>query len=154
MSRLGFALAMLAVVAAAAWAYNVNYQTKMALARVDRLHRQIAAEREAVEVLRVEWAYLNAPERLKQLVAMSNDRLELMPMTPQHFEDVAAIPFPPKASPLVAAEPAPGPEGLPGPPALVEAMPEPPLVITERVAAAAITAMPLPAPRPANWSAR
>lgn len=152
MSRLGFALAMLAVVAAAAWAYNVNYQTKMALARVDRLHRQIAAEREAVEVLRVEWAYLNAPERLERLVAMNNDRLELMPMSPQHFEDVAAIPFPPNPAPVVVPEPAPEAELPPDPPALVEAVPEPPLVISERVAAAG--AMPPPAPRPAGWSAR
>jgi hypothetical protein len=147
MSRLGFALAMLAVVAAAAWAYNVNYQTKMALARVDLLHRQIAAEREAVEVLRVEWAYLNAPARLARLVAMNDDRLELMPMTPQHFEDVAAIPFPSNPAPEVPAEPA---SAVPVP---AEAMPEPPLVISERKAATG-GGMPLPAPKPASWSAR
>ena len=64
MTRLGFALSMIAVVATAAWAYHVNYRTKTVLGQVDRLRSQIAAEREAVEVLRVEWAYLNAPARL------------------------------------------------------------------------------------------
>lgn len=146
MSRLGFALAMLAVVVAAAWAYNVNYQTKTALARVDRLHARIAAEREAVDVLRVEWAYLNAPDRLARLVAMNNDRLDLVPMGPQHFDEVAAIPFPPNPAPQAPDEPE------AEAPALVEAAPEAPPVISERAAAApADNAIPLPAPRPASW---
>ena len=159
MSRLGFALAMLAVVAAAAWAYNVNYQTSMALDRVDRLRSEIAAEREAVEVLRVEWAYLNAPERLARLVAMNNDRLDLVPMSPQHFDEVAAVPFPPNPAPELPAETpadAPEPEGPAAPesPALVEAAPPPPPVIPGRTASdgtAIGAAIPLPAPRPASW---
>jgi len=160
-SRLGFALAMLAVVAAAAWAYNVNYQTKMALARVERLHAGIAAEREALEVLRVEWAYLNAPDRLARLVAMNNDRLDLVPMGPQHFDEVAAVPFPPNPPPQPpaddpaadpASEPASDPAatvaaaGLPSE-APSEAPPEPPLLVSGEAAAA----MPLPTPRPASW---
>lgn len=158
MKRLGFALAMLAVVAAAAWAYNVNYQTKMARARVDRLHARIAAEREALEVLRVEWAYLNAPDRLARLVAQNNDRLDLVPMGPQHFGEVAAIPFPPNPPPQPSAEPE------RAAPALVEVTPEaeagtagqtapePPLVVSERTAA--VGGVPLPAPRPASWRAQ
>ena len=181
MSRLGFALAMLAVVAAAAWAYNVNYQTKMALGRIDGLRAEIAAEREAVEVLRVEWAYLNAPDRLARLVAMNNDRLDLVPMGPQHFDEVAAVPFPPNPAPQPAPEAE--PEAPPaGPAALVEApppesaspehaspepaspepaasdpaatTPEPPLVISGRADPAAGSAIPLPAPRPAAWRPR
>jgi hypothetical protein len=157
-SRLGFALAMAAVVAAAAWAYNVNYQTKMALARVDGLRAEIAAEREAVEVLRVEWAYLNAPDRLTRLVAMNNDRLDLVPMGPQHFDEVAAVPFPPSPAPELPGK-APGePTGAPDPeapdsPALVEATPEPPLEISGRTASAG-AAIPLPTPRPASWRSR
>jgi hypothetical protein len=96
MNRFGFALSMFAVVATAAWAYHVNYRTKTVLGQVDRLRSQIAAEREGVEVLRVEWAYLNAPDRLARLVALHNDRLGLEPMGPQHFDEVAAIPFPPR----------------------------------------------------------
>lgn len=160
MSRLGFALAMVGVVAAAAWAYNVNYQTKTALGRVDRLRAEIAAEREAVEVLRVEWAYLNAPDRLARLVALNNDRLELMPMGPAHFEEVAAVPFPPNPAPQ-PSEPAPG-VPAPGPlflveapaPAASEAAPDPPLVISGRTGPIMGDAFPLPAPRPAAWRAR
>ncbi len=107
MTRLGFALSMIAVVATAAWAYNVNYRTKTTLGRVDGLRSRIAAEREAVEVLRVEWAYLNAPDRLARMVAQHNDLLRLGPMGPLHFGDVAAVPFRPRA-PGSAPDPAPG----------------------------------------------
>ncbi|HSF94812.1 MAG TPA: hypothetical protein VLA52_07275 [Thermohalobaculum sp.] len=98
MSRIGFALSMAAVVAAASWTYHINYRTKLALERIDDLRAGIAAEREATNILRVEWAYLNRPERLRRLVEASNDQLQLEPMGPQHFDDVAAVPFPPRPS--------------------------------------------------------
>jgi cell division protein FtsL len=94
MNRLGFALAMFAVVASAAWAYHINYRTKTALARVDALREQISAEREALEVLRVEWAYLNAPDRLADLVRRQNKMLGLVPLSPANFDEVASIPYP------------------------------------------------------------
>lgn len=146
MSRLGFALAMLAVVAAAAWTYHVNYETKLALNRVDRLRAAIAAEREAVEVLRVEWAYLNAPDRLARLVAMNNDRLGLVPMGPSHFGEVAAVPFPPR--PPLSPPAGETPDVIPAEPP--ETAPAPPLVISE-LAAPVAPGIPVPAPRPAGW---
>lgn len=150
MSRLGFALAMLGVVAAAAWTYHINYETKQALTRVDRLRAEIAAEREAVEVLRVEWAYLNAPDRLARLVARNNDRLGLVPMDPGHFGDVAAVPFPPR--PPLSAPPAEDiPEGLPAEPP--EAAPEEPLLVSE-LAASVAPGLPVPVPRPGEGRAR
>ncbi len=136
MTRLGFALSMIAVVATAAWAYHVNYRTKTALGQVDRLRSQIAAEREAVEVLRVEWAYLNAPDRLALLVAQHNDLLGLEPMGPQHFDEVAAIPFPPRT-------PGPAPDGVAR---AREA--EMVVVISEPVSP---VSGPVPIPRPVGW---
>jgi len=140
MNRLGFALAMIAVVATATWAYNVNYRTKTTLGRVDRLRSQIAAERESVEVLRVELAYLSAPDRLARMVAQHNDRLGLVPMGPLHFGDVAAVPYPPRE---------PGPAL--GPP-LGDVTPqteaEADFVISEPVPQ---VSWPLPMPRPAGW---
>ncbi len=149
MTRLGFALSMIAVVATATWAYHVNYRTKTTLGRVDRLRGQIAAEREAVEVLRVEWAYLNAPERLARLVARHNDLLGLEPMGPQHFDEVAAIPFRPRA-PAPAADPASGdaaPEtGAPEPGIL-------PGILTVVVISESVPPVsgPVPVPRPVGW---
>jgi hypothetical protein len=136
MTRLGFALSMIAVVATAAWAYHVNYRTKTTLGRVDRLRVQIAAEREAVEVLRVEWAYLNAPDRLARLVAQHNDLLGLEPMGPQHFDEVPAVPFRPQT-------PRPAPDGV-----APEAEAKSVVVISEPMPP---VSGPAPMPRPAGW---
>lgn len=83
-----------AVVAIAIWAYGVNYKTMQAIERVADLRAQIADERETLQVLRVEWAYLNAPERLLGLVAQHNDRLRLVPLTPEVLQEVSVVPFP------------------------------------------------------------
>ncbi len=136
MNRLGFALSVIAVVATAAWAYHINYRTKTTLGRVDKLRCQIAAEREAVEVLRVDWAYLNAPDRLARLVAQHNDLLGLEPMGPQHFDEVAAVPFRPRT-------PGPAPDGV-APEAEVETVD----VISEPMPP---VSGPVPMPRPAGW---
>jgi len=136
MNRLGFAVSMIVVVATAAWAYNINYRTKTALGRVDTLRKQINVEREAVEVLRVEWAYLNAPDRLARLVALQNDRLVLVPLGPQHFGAVADIPFPQRN---------PDPE---------YAVPETEIdaiLLSSRTLQAVVTRAPVPTPRPAGW---
>ena len=138
MNRFGFALALLAAVISATWAYHVNYNTKTALGRVDKLRSQIAAECEAVEVLRVEWAYLNAPDRLARLVAMNNDRLRLEPMAPQGFDEVATIPYPPRS-------PQPGiDDATPGD------QPFPLLVFSEQAPLVAAR-VPMPTPRPVAW---
>jgi len=99
MTRFGFALAMAAIVAAAAWTYDVNYRTGRTLERIRGLRAEIAAEREAIQVLRIEWAHLNAPERLAKLVERYNDRLALVPAEPRHFGSTSAIPFRPDAEP-------------------------------------------------------
>ena len=138
MTRSGFALSILAVVATAAWAYHMNYRTKSALGQVDRLRNQIAAEREAVEVLRVEWAYLNAPDRLTRLVALHNDRLGLGPIRPQQFDQVAAIPFTPRTT------------GTPPEVVARQAGRQMVVVISESVAPV-IGPFPMPMPRPASW---
>ena len=136
MTRLGFALSMLALVAAASWAYHINYRTKTAMGRIDTLRAQIAAEREAGEVLRIEWAYLNAPDRLARLVAMSNDRLGLVPMGPGHFDEVAAIPFRPPAPPAMASV------------TVQDSGSEP---VTTENTPMALAFTPLPPPRPVSW---
>lgn len=98
MTRHGIALLTLTIIAIAGWAYNINYNTKNALQRVSTLRSEISEERETLRVLRVEWAYLNAPDRLAGLVAKHNDALRLIPMTPEHFGMIAAIPYPPNSA--------------------------------------------------------
>jgi cell division protein FtsL len=91
------------VVVCATWAYRVNYATQEALNRVDDLRAEIAAEREALAVLRAEWAYLNRPDRLRALVTKFNDALGLEDLVPQHFGEAAMVAYPPPPPDLIDA---------------------------------------------------
>lgn len=93
MTRHGVILMALAIIAIAGWAYSINYNTLTRLDRVSALRAQIAAERESLQVLRVEWAYLNNPDRLTRLVADHNQTLGLVPLMPEALSHVAAVPF-------------------------------------------------------------
>jgi hypothetical protein len=94
------------VVVCATWAYRVNYTTQEALDRVADLNEEIAAEREALAVLKAEWAYLNRPDRLRQLVDLNAEALGLADLTPEQFGDAAMVAYPPPAEVLPAgAEP-------------------------------------------------
>ena len=95
------------VVVCATWAYRVNYATQEALNRVADLRAEIAAEREALAVLRAEWAYLNRPDRLRELVELNAEALGLAELTPDQFGEVAMVAYPPQPDMLTAtgAEP-------------------------------------------------
>ena len=82
------------VIGVAYWAYKENYRTQASLRRVAALQAEIAAEREAISVLTAEWAYLNRPERLRELVEMNFAELGLLPLLPEHFADVELVAYP------------------------------------------------------------
>ncbi|WJY21468.1 cell division protein FtsL [Fontisubflavum oceani] len=92
----GFAsfLAALAVIGLGYWAYHQNILTQHSIREVEQLQRQIGVERERLSVLRAEWAYLNRPDRLRELADLNFERLGLMPMTPEHFGDVHQVVYP------------------------------------------------------------
>ena len=62
-----FILTACVVMALAVWAYRQNYETQATLREVDSLRDEIADLRERAGVLRAEWAYLNRPDRLREL---------------------------------------------------------------------------------------
>jgi cell division protein FtsL len=94
------------VVVCATWAYRVNYTTQEALDRVADLNEEIAAEREALAVLKAEWAYLNRPDRLRALVDANAGSLGLAELTPEQFGEAAMVAFPQPAEVLpTGAEP-------------------------------------------------
>ena len=104
MTRHAPALLALSIIAVAGWTYNVNYDTRTALDRLSGLRAEIAEQREALQVLRVEWAYLNAPDRLAGLVARHNGALGLAPLVPETLGIVAAVPYPPRPAPDAAPD--------------------------------------------------
>lgn len=86
-------LSVLAVMGLAFWAYRENYRTQSALSEKNRVRGEIARLHDDLAVLRAEWAFLNRPERLRDLVALNFDRLKLVPMDASQFIAPEAIDY-------------------------------------------------------------
>jgi hypothetical protein len=84
-----------AVIALAFWAYRENYATQTALSEADRLHAELREAHADLAVLKAEWAYLNRPERLRDLTVLNFEKLGLLPLHPDQFGSVDQIPYPP-----------------------------------------------------------
>ena len=101
MRSLLYVLISLAVIGLAFWAYRENYRTQEAQARAQALQQAIAEARQRLRVLNAEWAYLNRPDRLMDLVELNYERLELMPMRSDQFGRIDQVAFPaPPALPI------------------------------------------------------
>lgn len=90
------------------WAYQENYATQAAQREVRNLTRQIGAAHARLNMLNAEWAYLNRPDRLRELVNINHQRLGLVPMMPEAFATIDVVaPRPenyvPLLDPMVAA---------------------------------------------------
>ncbi len=89
-----YVVAFMSLLALGAWAYSENYDMRAREADVADLQSQIGLLRDAISTQKAEWAYLNRPARLRELVNMNFDRLELMPMEPAQLNTAAAVAFP------------------------------------------------------------
>lgn len=67
MLRLLNILAIAALVSSALYAYSIKYQTAYRAEQIAKTKLEIKAERDAIAVLRAEWAYMTRPERLQPL---------------------------------------------------------------------------------------
>ena len=105
MRTLIYLVSILMVMGLAFWAYRENYRTQAALDDMRGIQREIAGLREELGVLRAEWAYLNRPDRLRELVALNFDKLRLIPVDSSQFIDPGHIDY---AKPPAPAEPAEG----------------------------------------------
>ncbi len=89
-----YVLTFLGLIALGFWAYRENYTTQSALREVRALQQEIAGLREALSVQRAEWAYLNRPDRLRELATLNFDRLGLLPMEPGQFGTPSQVAYP------------------------------------------------------------
>ena len=94
MRALIYLLTFSAVIASGFWAYRENYATQQALKDVARLNSDIADLREALSIQRAEWAYLNRPDRLRELSTINFDRLGLLPLEPEQFGQASQVSYP------------------------------------------------------------
>ena len=81
------------LVVLAFWAYQENIKTKSAIARTEKLQKEIGIARAGLSILRAEWAYLNRPDRLTELVDLNYGRLQLVPLRASNFLEVDEINF-------------------------------------------------------------
>lgn len=89
-----FLCSAMAVIGLAYWAYMENFKTQTVLSEVEQLQREISTSRGRLAVLRAEWAYLNRPDRLRDLADINFDPLGLLPLTPEQFGHVDQVAFP------------------------------------------------------------
>ncbi len=89
-----YVLTTLAVIGLAFWAYRENYKTQLALKETETLQREIGQARARLAMLRGEWAYLNRPDRLRELAELNYDKLGLLPLAPEQFGKVDQVPYP------------------------------------------------------------
>lgn len=87
-------LTALAVIGLAAWAYRENHLTQQAMNERRALEREVASLSNAITIQRTEWAYLNRPDRLRELVDVNFARLRLVPMTADHFGEIGQVAYP------------------------------------------------------------
>lgn len=67
MLRLLNIVAILILIGSAVYVYSIKYQTSFRAEQIVKTKIEIKAERDAIAVLRAEWAFLTRPERLQQL---------------------------------------------------------------------------------------
>ncbi|MCU0901521.1 MAG: cell division protein FtsL [Cypionkella sp.] len=89
-----YVLSFIAILGLGFWAYREHYDTREALREVSALNAEIGNLREALALQRAEWAYLNRPDRLRELSSANFDRLGLMPLEPTQFGDAANLSYP------------------------------------------------------------
>jgi hypothetical protein len=97
-------LVICALVLAAATVYKIKFDSTLQAARVARLRTELRRERDAIAVLRADWAKLDTPARIQQLA----DRfLKLQPLNPRQidtFDDLPPRPpVPPPSSDPIGA---------------------------------------------------
>ena len=88
-----YILTFACLVGLAFWAYQENIKTKNVIAKTEQLQKDIGIARARLSILNAEWAYLNRPERLTELVDLNFDRLQLVPLRASNFLEVDEINF-------------------------------------------------------------
>lgn len=89
-----YVFAAFGVFGLAIWAYQQSQTTQEARGEMRQLRAEIRTLTEELAVHRAEWAFLNRPQRLRQLTELNFGRLGLMPMEGGQFGQIAEIPFP------------------------------------------------------------
>lgn len=111
MMRLVNLLLVALVIAAATWTYSIKHESEQRLTEIRRLERQIALERQTIDLLKADWAHLSHPQRLQLLAERYAADLGLETPDANQFIAVEELPGPPQFDPgdavgdIIAGEP-------------------------------------------------
>jgi hypothetical protein len=97
MRLLNFCVLVL-LVAAAAYVYEIKYESTLRAERVAKMRADVRRERDAIAALRAEWAQLDNPARLQGLVRR---HLPLRPSEATQFDSLDHLP----ERPVVVGQP-------------------------------------------------
>lgn len=92
-------VAVLALIGSAIYAYRVKYETIFYAERIAQLRNQNAEERDAIAVLRAEWAHLTRPTRIQ---ALAEQHLELQQLVVGQIVRVGDLPDQPPRTDTIA----------------------------------------------------
>ena len=76
MIKLLHVIAIGALVSSAVYAYSIKYETTLAAEHLQKLKGKTQRERDAIQVLKAEWQFLNRPDRVQ---ALADRHLDLQP---------------------------------------------------------------------------
>ncbi len=85
MKSILYVLTALSVFGLALWAYQENYRTQQVVKETQKLQQSIGAAQARLAVLNAEWAYLNRPDRLRELADLNFELLGLLPLRAEQF---------------------------------------------------------------------
>lgn len=91
MTRLSTLVWMLSIVVAAFFLYQVKYDVQRVRTEIAKVTRELEQERESLDVVAAEWAYLSRPQRLQQL---AQKHLSAESLMVHQVAEVEAISFP------------------------------------------------------------
>jgi cell division protein FtsL len=106
MLRLLHLIVIAALISAAAYVYKIKFDATVQAEKVAKVRREIRRERDAIALLRAEWARLDNPARIQ---ALAERHLTLRPIDPTQFDDFGRLPLrppqivPPDAEDAIAA---------------------------------------------------
>jgi hypothetical protein len=90
MIRLLHLVAILGLIGSAGYAYSIKYDTLFQAEKVAKLKGRIQRERDAIAVLKAEWAHLNRPDRLQE--AAERHLPDLQPIAPHQLARLSDLP--------------------------------------------------------------
>lgn len=91
MIRLSTIIWIMVLAVSAFGLYSVKFKVQTLRTQIAEVEQQLEVEREGMNVVAAEWAYLNRPDRLQKLAA---NYLQTQETTVQQIAEVVAIPFP------------------------------------------------------------